>query len=45
MRAILLDGSQADDPTGERVRAALAAQLETRGWEAEHVVFARRIPV
>ena len=36
MKAILLDGSQANDKTGERVRAALMAQLQTRGWDVEH---------
>lgn len=38
MKAILLDGTQASDQTGERVRAALVAQLETQGWDVEHVV-------
>ncbi len=38
MEAILLDGSHAHDHTGERVRAALTAQLQARGWDVEHVV-------
>jgi len=38
MKAILLDGSEANDNTGERVRAALTAQLQSQGWEVEHVV-------
>jgi multimeric flavodoxin WrbA len=37
MRAILVDGSRADDHTGERVCAALTAQLEAQGWEVEHI--------
>ena len=37
-KALLLDGSHADDDTGERVRAALAAGLQSDGWVVEHVV-------
>ena len=37
MKAILLDGSFENDPMGERVRAALTAQLEAQGWDVEHV--------
>jgi multimeric flavodoxin WrbA len=36
MKAILLDGSQVNDHTGGRVRAALEAELTARGWEVEH---------
>jgi len=36
MKAILLNGSKENDKTGERVRAALEAELKTRGWEVEH---------
>jgi multimeric flavodoxin WrbA len=35
MKAILLDGSQANDNTGVRLRAALMAQLQAQGWEVE----------
>lgn len=38
MKAILLDGSNVNDTTGERIRTALTAQLQTRGWDVEHVV-------
>jgi multimeric flavodoxin WrbA len=38
VKAILLDGSQASSNTGERVRAALTAQLQARGWDVEHIV-------
>jgi len=38
MKAILLDGSQLNDSTGERVRAALTAQLQVQGWDVEHIV-------
>ena len=38
MKAILLDGSQKNDSTGERVRAALVSTLQTRGWNTEHIV-------
>jgi multimeric flavodoxin WrbA len=36
VKAILLDGSNSNDRTGERVRTALEAQLQARGWEVEH---------
>ena len=38
MKAIVLDGSRENDLTGERVRAALLAKLETQGWEVEHLL-------
>jgi multimeric flavodoxin WrbA len=37
MKAVLLDGSRANDETGARVRAALRAELEAQGWDVEHV--------
>ena len=37
-KAVLLDGSHANDSTGERVRTALVAQLQSDGWDVEHVV-------
>ena len=37
MKAILLDGSQPNDVTGQRVHAALTTELESRGWQVEHV--------
>jgi multimeric flavodoxin WrbA len=37
LKAVLLDGSVANDHTGERVRAALTAQLQAQGWDVEHV--------
>jgi multimeric flavodoxin WrbA len=36
MKAILLDGSGANDKTGERVHAALTAQLQAQGWGVDH---------
>jgi multimeric flavodoxin WrbA len=42
MKAILLDGSHAHDSTGERVRTALASQLQARGWDVEHVILRER---
>ena len=36
MKAVILDGSQANDNTGQRVREALMAQLQSQGWEVEH---------
>jgi multimeric flavodoxin WrbA len=36
MKAILLNGSQENDETGERVHTALEAEFKTRGWDAEH---------
>ncbi|MBI5033961.1 MAG: NAD(P)H-dependent oxidoreductase [Chloroflexi bacterium] len=38
MKAILLDGSHANDSTDERVRAALTTQLQAEGWAVEHIV-------
>ncbi len=38
MKAVILDGSHENDLTGERVRAALTAQLQQSGWEVEHLV-------
>jgi multimeric flavodoxin WrbA len=37
VKAVLLDGSGAGDETGERVRAALTAQLKANGWDVEHI--------
>lgn len=37
MKAILLDGSNAGDITGERVRTTLMAQFQARGWDVEHI--------
>lgn len=42
MKAILLDGSHANDSTGERVRAALTAQLQAQGWEVEHIILRQK---
>ena len=42
MKAILLDGSQTNDNTGERVRSALTAQLQSQGWEVEHVALCEK---
>ena len=38
MKAILLDGSQADDNFGERVSATLTTQFQLLGWDIEHIV-------
>ncbi len=38
MKAILLDGSNVNDTTGERIRTELTAQLKNRGWDVEHIV-------
>lgn len=37
MKAILLDGSQSNDVTGQRVYTALTAELKSRGWQVENV--------
>ena len=42
MKAILLDGSWENGNTGERVRAALTAQLQAQGWDVEHIVLRER---
>lgn len=36
MKAVILDGSKANDATGERVRKALLTNLKSLGWEVEH---------
>jgi len=38
MKAILLDGSQENDSTGERVSAVLSQELIGRGWEVDHIL-------
>ncbi|MFN2196791.1 MAG: NAD(P)H-dependent oxidoreductase [Anaerolineales bacterium] len=38
MNVIILNGAQADDQTGEQVRAALLEALHTRGWQVEEFV-------
>src|SRR5271157_2180885 len=35
MKAVILDGSNKNDLTGQPVRTALTAELEARGWEIE----------
>jgi multimeric flavodoxin WrbA len=38
MKTILLDGSQANDVTGGRVRTAMMTELQLGGWEVQHVL-------
>jgi len=38
MKAILLDGSQKNDITGERVCSVLSQELQARGWEVNHIL-------
>jgi multimeric flavodoxin WrbA len=42
MKAIILDGSQANDITGERARKALMKELQTSGLNVEHIVLRER---
>ncbi len=42
MEAIHLDGSAQGDPTSERIRTALSAQLEARDWDVEHVLLRKQ---
>ena len=42
MKAILLDGSSQGDRTGERIGAALRAQLEASGRDVKHVLLRER---
>ena len=37
MKAVILDGSNKNDLTGQQVSNALTAELEARGWEIERV--------
>lgn len=37
MKAILLDGSQPNDVTGQRAYTALTTELKSRGWQVEHI--------
>jgi len=38
MKAIILNGSNANDNTGERLYTALLAKLQEWGWESEHIL-------
>src|SRR5215208_3905808 len=38
MKALILDGSPTNDPTGHRVHTTLARELESQGWQVEHVL-------
>jgi multimeric flavodoxin WrbA len=38
MKALILDGSHPNDPTGERVKAALTAKMQACGWNVEYVL-------
>ena len=38
MKAIILDGSQANDITGGRVRAAVMSKLQTQGYDVDHLL-------
>ncbi len=38
MKALILNGSHAQDATAEEISAALCAQLRSRGWEFEHIL-------
>lgn len=38
MKAIVLDGSQANDITARRVSRALAAALQAKGWSGDYIV-------
>jgi multimeric flavodoxin WrbA len=38
MKALILDGSHAGDPMSAKVTAALLANVQARGWEAETIV-------
>jgi multimeric flavodoxin WrbA len=36
MKSIILNGSDKNDRTGERVRSTLLAEFEAKGWDVEH---------
>jgi len=38
MKALIFDGSQADDAQSAKVNAGLRANLQARGWEMEHIL-------
>src|ERR1700690_848468 len=42
MKAVILDGSNKNDLTGQHVSNALIAELDSRGWEIEHVQLCER---
>jgi len=42
VKAVILDGSQANDTTRERVGAALTTELQTRDWDVEQFVLRER---
>ena len=42
MKAVILDGSRANDSTGKRINAVLIAQLQNQGWNVEHFALCER---
>jgi multimeric flavodoxin WrbA len=38
MKALILDGSQADDLVAVKINAALLSKLQERGWDVEHIL-------
>jgi multimeric flavodoxin WrbA len=42
MKVLVLNGSVAGDPTGERVLAALRHEMQSRAWEVNHVLLRER---
>ena len=42
MKALILDGSYGNDPTGERVLSYQKNEMHLRGWEVEHVLLCER---
>jgi multimeric flavodoxin WrbA len=42
MKALILDGSYGNDPTGERVLSYQKNELHLGGWEVEHVLLRQR---
>jgi multimeric flavodoxin WrbA len=38
MNVILLDGSSESDPIGEQIHKELAGEMQSRGWQVEHIL-------
>ena len=42
MKAVILDGSKANDLTGERVRKLFITQLQNNDWDIEHIILEKQ---
>ena len=38
MKALILNGSHENDTTSERVKTLLTTEMQTNGWDVEHIL-------